>query len=69
MSLKFIRGSNLEGFNMPSMPRINKKCKKIAYDILGEPPALKSYKTKRQKKLDREILESEFLIDNRYRRY
>ena len=54
---------------MPSMPRINKKCKKIAYDILGEPPALKAYKTKRQKKLDREILESEFLIDNRYRRY
>ena len=37
---------------MPSMPRSTKEFKKIAYNILGEPPALVSKKTKKQKKYD-----------------
>ncbi len=52
---------------MPSMPRINKKCSKIAYSILGEPPALSARKTKKQRDIDKYILSSCIQTAFRYR--
>jgi hypothetical protein len=37
---------------MPSMPRINKKCSRIAYQILGEPEPLRYKKSKKQREID-----------------
>jgi len=41
---------------MPAMPRPNKKCTKIAFNILGTPANMRSKKTESQKKLDEQLL-------------
>ena len=43
---------------MPAMPRPSGKAKKVAYDILGEPPALKDDRKRKHRKID-EHLEAE----------
>jgi hypothetical protein len=52
---------------MPAMPRINNKCKKIAYSILGEPPALAARKNKKDREIDKYILASCIQTAFRYR--
>ena len=49
------------------MPRINKKCKAIAYSILGQPPALAAKKTAKQKKYDQCEMQSNLNSEYRYR--
>ncbi len=41
------------------MPRQNKKAKKILYDILGMPPAMRDKRTAKQKRVDRMLLSDE----------
>ena len=52
---------------MPIMPRINKKCRNIAYKILGEPQPIADKPTKKQKEIDRYILYSNNMTSFRYR--
>lgn len=52
---------------MATMPRINKKCQKIAYAILGEPLPLKSKPTKKQQEIDHYILYANNMTSFRYR--
>lgn len=40
---------------MPASPRLKNKASKIAFDILGVPPALKDKKSHRQKEIDRKL--------------
>lgn len=44
---------------MPSVPRPNKKMQKIAFNIMGTPPALRSDKSSEKKQVDERLVYEE----------
>ena len=55
-ALSLLRVLNLERRNMPAMPRVDGKAKKIAWKILGKPANIKSKESKIMKALDNRLL-------------
>jgi len=44
---------------MPQMPRMNKKCTKIAYKIMGVPPSMAFKRNKHQEYLNKRLIFTE----------
>ena len=59
MKLELRKTTFLRSGNMACAPRSNKKATKIAFDVLGTPPNLKSKRTAKQQWIDKMLSQQE----------